>query len=104
MKLNIYSIYDTATGAYMRPFFAPADGMATRSFKDIATDATHEVGKHPEDYSLWRLGIFDDNKGTITPEDRECLCTALELVALSRKIEPGQLDAFDKNMSAGGTA
>lgn len=59
MKLNMYCIYDTATGVYLRPFFMQSDGQATRSFKDIATDADHEIGKHPEDYSLHRIGVFD---------------------------------------------
>ena len=49
MKLNAYTIYDVASGVYMRPFFSQADGQAIRGFKDIATDADHEVGKHPED-------------------------------------------------------
>ena len=50
-----YSIYDTATSAYMRPFIAPQDAQAIRLFKDIALDADHDVGKHPEDYSLFKL-------------------------------------------------
>jgi len=96
MKMNAYSIFDSASGIYQRPFFMPADGQATRAFKDISCDADHEIGKHPEDYSLWRVGIFDDNKGQLIPEDRECLATALELVAQARQIQRGQLDAFAK--------
>lgn len=86
MRLNVYTIFDVASGMYMRPFFMQSDGQATRAFKDIATDADHEIGKHPEDYSLFRIGIFDDNKGTLSPEDKECLCTALEMVSQSRVI------------------
>lgn len=81
MKLNAYTVFDTATGAYMRPFFMSADGQALRSFSDIANDPDHEVGSHPEDYSLCRIGIFDDQKGQFTPEPVETLATALEMVA-----------------------
>lgn len=81
MKLNLYSIYDTATGAYARPFFSQADGQAIRMFSDIARDPEHEVGKHPKDYSLFRIGIFDDQSAQLTPEDRSCLITALEAQA-----------------------
>ena len=98
MKLNIYTIFDSATGAYMRPFFMQSDGQATRSFSDIA----HEIGKHPEDYTLHRIGIFDDAKGSITPEDKECIATALELIAVSRKVEPGSLKEVTP-ISTGGT-
>lgn len=105
-KLAAYTIFDQAAGSYHRPFFAPADGMAIRSFTDIACDKDHEIGKHPEHYSLHRCGIFDDQKAVLIPEDRECLITALEAVARSRQIQPGSLQEFDDNvikLSPGGT-
>lgn len=79
MKIVAYAIYDTAGKAYMRPFFMMADGQARRVFQDMANDESHDIGKHPEDYSLFRIGQFDDNSGELLPEDRECLCTALEV-------------------------
>jgi len=86
MRLNIYSIYDTASGLYSRPFFCQSDGEASRSFQDLATDAEHPVGKHPEDYSLFRLGVFSDLEGSFNDEKNECLSTGLETVAQSRNI------------------
>jgi len=82
MKLNAYSIYDQAAAAYMRPFFTEADGRARRMFGDLANDPDHDIGKHPKDYSVWRIGIFDDQKGQLIPEQGECLATALEMQAL----------------------
>ncbi len=97
MKLNIYSIFDTASGLYSRPFFTQSDPEAMRSFEDIATDAEHPIGKHPEDYMLYRIGIFDDTKGKLLDEENECLVTALECVAKSRKIHPTkQLDLVEE--------
>lgn len=103
MRLNVYAIYDTASKAYMRPFFLQSDGQAVRMFTDIAQDADHEIGKHPEDYSLFRIGTYDDQKGRLHPEDRECLATALELVALAKEKALANLDNFDAQVSAGGT-
>ncbi len=111
MKLNNYSIYDTASGLYSRPFFCQSDGEARRSFQDLATDADHPVGKHPEDYSLFRTGMFDDTKGKFTDEDNECLGTGLEAVASTRNInEEKTLDLVESINTAnkagnyGGTA
>lgn len=95
MKINVYTIFDTASGAYMRPFFAQSDGQALRSFKDIANDTEHEIGRHPEDYSLHRIGVYDDNKGALTPEDNECLATALEMVSQVRNVKQPELDFKD---------
>ncbi len=85
MKLNAYTIFDSASGLYNRPIFTNSDGEAKRTFVDIATDADHPIGKHPEDYSLHRIGIFDDNNAELIPEKNECLITALEAVSLARK-------------------
>jgi len=90
MKLNAYTIYDVASGVYMRPFFSQADGQAIRGFKDIATDAEHEVGKHPEDYTLYRVGSFNDTTGKMAGEELEKLATGLEMVSADRN--PNQAD------------
>lgn len=84
MKLNIYSVFDKAVGAYMRPFFMQSDGQATRGFTDECVRADSEMSKHPEDYALFRVGIFDDNKGMLTVEEPQCLARAHECIALSR--------------------
>jgi len=90
MILTIYSIFDTAAGAYMRPFFLQSDGQATRMFSDIATDPEHEVGKHPEDYTLVSIGTFNDNNGDIEPFKVTAIATALELVAAVRNKQGSQ--------------
>jgi hypothetical protein len=100
MRLNVYTIFDTATGAYMRPFYMQSDGQATRAFKDLAVAADHEIGKHPEDYSLWRIGQFNDNKGELVPEDRECLATALELVATAQRVDQDKMEELNGEINA----
>jgi len=84
MLMQIYSVFDVASGAYMRPFFCQQDGEATRMFSDLCTDAEHPMGKHPKDYSLFRLGSFNDQSALIEGTSPECLCQGLEMVALKR--------------------
>lgn len=86
MKINAYTIFDSCSGAYSRPFFAAADGEAVRNFGDIASDAEHPIGKHPEHYSLYRSGTFDDQTGKLFPEEVNHLANAHELVALGRNM------------------
>jgi len=87
MKLNIYSIFDQASGLYSRPFFTQSDGEAVRSFNDISIDAEHPCGKHPEDYTLFRLGVFDDTNGNFHNEENQSLMTALETIAATRRVK-----------------
>ena len=81
MKLNFYSIYDSAVGAYMRPFVLQSDGQAIRGFSDEAMNPETPINAHPEDYALFRIGIFDDATATITPEEPTCLARAHEIKA-----------------------
>ncbi len=101
MNLNIYAIYDTAIGCYMRPFFTQSDGEAIRGFTDIALDAEHPIGKHPEDYSLYRIGVYNDQTGKINAEDKQCLCTAHERIAATRNVNQDNVQELD--LAIGGT-
>ena len=98
MKLNAYTIYDVASGVYMRPFFSQADGQAVRGFKDIACDADHEIGKHPEDYTLYRIGAFNDTTGKMEGEELEKLATALEMVTSSRQVNQDNIEQLHKEI------
>lgn len=84
MLMSIYSVYDLASGHYMRPFFCQADGEAIRVFGDLANDKEHPMGMHPEDYSLCRVGAWNDQTGDIDERDLEVLCQGLEMVSLKR--------------------
>lgn len=63
MELKIFALYDEKAITYARPFFLPHKGQAIRLFSDLATDSSQEIGRHPEDYSLYHLGTYDDITG-----------------------------------------
>lgn len=67
MKLNIYSVHDRKAAVFARPFIAPNDGMALRSFAAAKLDPSTELAKFPEDFSLYLLGSFDDETGELSP-------------------------------------
>ncbi len=103
MKTQIYAIFDQAAGIYQKPFFGLSDGEVKRSFMDVATAADHPIAKHPEDYTLYRLGNFDDNTGLVQNEENESLCTAQEIISQAQSINPEkQRDLVDEiNQSPG---
>ncbi len=99
MKHNVYSIFDTASGLYSRSFFDQSDAQAKRAFGDIAQDAQHSIGQHPEDYTLLRLGIFDDQTGDLHNELNESLTTGLEAVAKSRNVDAAKMAQLNNAQS-----
>lgn len=81
MVLRIYCIYDTKVESYSQPWFCPTNGAALRSFSDEVRNEKSNLAKHPEDYVLFELGEWDDQKGTIKMLDaKKSLGLALEYV------------------------
>lgn len=66
MLKKIYSIYDEKSEAYLQPFFLDTDGLAIRAITDCLNDPEHNFSRHTSDYTLFKLGEFDNNDGTIT--------------------------------------
>ncbi len=91
MKLFMFAVFDSCSGVYDRPMVARSEGEMLRSFKDIACDADHPVGQHPEHFSLFRIGMYDDSCAVVVPEVACCIGKAHELIAVDRVIEPGGL-------------
>ncbi len=87
MKVQCYAIFDTCSGIYEKPFFSTADDVVKREFQDVAVSADHPINKHPEHYSLWRLGVFNNENGALTNEQNECLWTATEAISQSQTLE-----------------
>ena len=81
MISNIYCVYDEKAGAYLQPWFLPTDGMALRAFADCVNDGDHNFGRHPHDYSLFRVGEFDDATARIvSPEILKSMGNGVEFI------------------------
>lgn len=90
MKLLACSVYDSAVGAFMPPFFARSKAEALRFFMDLVSDPNRQVHSHPEDYALFALGTYDDGNGFLEPlAVPEKYITALE--CRSDKLNGGNL-------------
>jgi len=77
---KIYAVFDSKGEAYTPPFFDHAEGRALRTFADCCNDQTHQFGKHPEDYTLFHLGQYDDNTATITQDKITSVANGLTLL------------------------
>lgn len=66
-RFNMYSVKDELTGKFMNPLFVEegeiANQLATRQFKSQVNNI--QLWKdNPNDYSLYLVGIFDDEHGS----------------------------------------
>lgn len=67
---SVFSVYDQKAGAHLPPFVLPRVEMAQRVFADCCNSNDHQFSKHPEDYSLWHHGSWDDANGGFIPHKR----------------------------------
>lgn len=65
--MMVYSFYDSAAMAFSTPFFMPNDGLAIRAFQDNvnADKQTNNIAAHPEQFTLFKIGEFDDSKAQL---------------------------------------
>lgn len=64
-KKMLFAVRDNKAGYFMSPFCAVSAGYAERAFIDACNDTRTELCKHPEDYTLYRLGHFNEVTGDV---------------------------------------
>lgn len=65
MNTKIFSIYDEASQAYMMPFFSPQNASAIRAVVTQLKDPNSMLAQHPDDFTLYAVGFYDDRTGLI---------------------------------------
>lgn len=81
MKMFLFSVHDSAVGAFLPVFFARSKGEAIRSFSQALDDPKHQFAQSRGDYALFQLGTFDDQNGEVSQAQGEPLrvISALEV-------------------------
>ena len=79
---KIVAIYDVKAEAYLKPIFVQSNGVAIRSFAEAVNDGQSDFSKHPEDYSMFALGSFDDSTGffDLDVKSKKQIAHAMDLV------------------------
>ena len=60
---QVLAIRDSAVNAYDRPFYTPTNAAGIRAFADNVRNKESPMSQHPEDFTLWFLGTYDDETG-----------------------------------------
>lgn len=68
MIWKMYSVFDAASKTYLQPFCSKLDAEAIRSFSTAFKDAGTPMFTSPLDFTLFRVGDFDDSNGIIAVE------------------------------------
>ncbi len=93
--LELFCIRDSQAEAFMRPWCAQSQGAAIRSFSDMVNEEGKEslITSHPEDFTLFSLGSFDEHTGHMKVHEPQSLGNGSTFVLAPRV--PVQLDIED---------
>ena len=64
---KLFAIYDSKAEAWNDPMTFRTTAEAIRSFEQVCNDKTTQFFLYPADYTLFELGGYDDETGTICP-------------------------------------
>ena len=82
MNHILFTVYDEKAEVFLPPFFVHTIGIATRAFSDAinAVNTDHQFSKHPQDYTLFKLGYFDDSTAEMVSDIKKSLGNGVEFV------------------------
>lgn len=82
MKLVVMAVFDQATGAYLLPQALPSRAFAVRQFQDLArAKPEHDLIRHGDQYTVYELGLWDQQTGLFSDLRMESLGTIQALCA-----------------------
>lgn len=73
MLLYIISIKDKASNSFLTPGYAHSVNMAIRDFAEKINQEGNQINRHPHDFDLYVLGLYEDKTGEIAAGDPECV-------------------------------
>lgn len=77
--VELFIVKDCKSGLFTAPGNSNNIAVAIREFTEVVNTADHQFHKYPEDYSLWSIGSFNRNDGTLEGSIPKKICEAKEV-------------------------
>lgn len=85
-SLAVFSIKDVKAEAFLHPFFTHNAATAEREFRRALKDPAAKFVHNPEDFSLYQIGLWNDEVGVIVASEvPELVITAQSIVDQERE-------------------
>lgn len=78
MKMNVFAIKDKALNCYGPLFNSPTVESGIRTFRDVVLfgEENNRYRRSPQDYDLYLIGTYDDEKGELAASSPTLLMSA----------------------------
>lgn len=78
--LELFCVYDLKAEFYGSPFTARNAAVGKRIFERLCLSGESEISKAPSDYTLVRVGFFNDADASITVCNPVTVCSGAQVV------------------------
>lgn len=79
IEVGVYSIFDKCADTFNTPFFLGNHKTAIRQFVDLANNPDTLIYKHPEDFTLYYLGLWKPIQGEIKPFEQKKIFEGMDI-------------------------
>lgn len=66
---QVFAVFDSKARCFAIPFFMKHEDLAVRAFSTACNDPQLDLFRHAEDFSLFHLGTFDDERAVFKSFD-----------------------------------
>lgn len=77
---KLFSVYDSKAAAFNMPFSSANRSTAVRDFTRAANDPSTSMYEFPEDYTLYEVGEFDEDLGTLVARTPDPVVVASSVI------------------------
>ena len=81
MKVNLYAVFDRCSGVYDGPIAGRADAEMVRNFSHMCGNKESKISQTPEDFTLFKVGSWNDGTGELEDMVPEKLINGAEAVS-----------------------
>ena len=73
MRVLLIASFDEQAKCFGRPSCFATEGLAVRAFTEEVNRKSDDnaLNKYPRDFSLWTLGVYDDETGVVELDKRK---------------------------------
>lgn len=94
MVYTLFAIRDNAAGITIGPVITVRHQIeASRAFMQMALDPQTNIGRNPEDFSLHKIGTYNDTDMTLNSHTPELIITAQECIQIARRAKEDERNA-----------
>lgn len=76
----IFAVFDHAANYWLPPCHGDTEASFLRAMKDSLKGSSSPLANHPGDYSLFEIGSFDDDNGSLVGCEPRKICSVAHLM------------------------